>query len=274
MGNDPKTTKAATKTAKKPKAIGGHSKASCAARAAGLSPKLEAFAQHLALHDNQTEAYEAVYKPKGKSRPNIGANASRLVDRYPEVLERVLELRREMARVAKEQFGLDAAWVLRRLHEEAVADIAAIYGDDGKLRPVNEWPEVFRTGLVNGIDTEIRTDANGGSAISTKLRFSDRIKRIEMIGRHVDVQAFLDRKDSGKKDATTTPVSATLEFIAAIVGVRADRPSPEPVQDGPVLPGAVCAEPALAGASVAVRALPRSAVGAERVPGPLGERAQ
>ena len=137
-----------------------------AAKACGLPPKLEAFAQHLALHDNQTEAYVVSHEARAKnlSRSACRTEASKLA-REPEVAERVNELRLEMARVAKEQFELDAAWVLRRLHEEVTADIAALYDESGnKLLPVHEWPEVFRTGLVNGIDTELRTDAEGGTS--------------------------------------------------------------------------------------------------------------
>jgi phage terminase small subunit len=92
-----------------------------------------------------------------------------------------------------EQIGIDAAWVLKRLVDEADADLADLYDGDGSLRPVHEWPDIWRKGLVAGLDVEeIRAD---GAVIGhvRKLKLSDRIKRIELIGKHVDVQAFREQ---------------------------------------------------------------------------------
>ena len=92
-----------------------------------------------------------------------------------------------------ERTKIDADWVLTRLAAEAEADIADLYADDGSLLPVHEWPEIWRKGLVAGIDVEeIREE---GVTVGTvrKLKLSDRIKRIELIGKHVNVQAFKDQ---------------------------------------------------------------------------------
>ena len=92
-----------------------------------------------------------------------------------------------------ERTEVDADWVLRRLADEAEADIADLYDEQGSLRPVHEWPLIWRQGLVAGIDVEeIRED---GKTVGTvrKLKLSDRIKRIELIGKHVTVQAFREQ---------------------------------------------------------------------------------
>jgi phage terminase small subunit len=81
---------------------------------------------------------------------------------------------------------IDAAWVLTRLAAEADADFNDLYDDEGKLKPVKDWPKIWRQGLVAGIKTQVSED--GVAIIDVKL--SDRIRRLELIGKHVKVNAF------------------------------------------------------------------------------------
>jgi phage terminase small subunit len=81
---------------------------------------------------------------------------------------------------------IDAAWVLERLAAEADADFNDLYDDEGRLKPVKEWPKIWRQGLVAGIKTQVSED--GVAIIDVKL--SDRIRRLELIGKHVRVNAF------------------------------------------------------------------------------------
>lgn len=92
-----------------------------------------------------------------------------------------------------ERTKIDADWVLIRLAEEANADIADLYAEDGSLRPVHDWPEIWRKGLVAGIDVEEIREEGVAIGVVRKLKLSDRIKRIELIGKHVNVQAFKDQ---------------------------------------------------------------------------------
>lgn len=85
---------------------------------------------------------------------------------------------------------IDAAWVLKRLAAEAEADIADLYGDDGQLLPVREWPLIWRQGLVAGVDIEEISVEGVKMGEVKKIRLSDRVKRLELIGKHVRVNAF------------------------------------------------------------------------------------
>ncbi|WP_244529164.1 terminase small subunit [Mesorhizobium muleiense] len=101
----------------------------------------------------------------------------------------------DAARVERSQeTKIDAAWVLTRLAAEAVADIADIYDDDGQLLPVKEWPLIWRQGLVQGVDVEELFDGYGKErtqiGVVRKVKLSDRVRRIELIGKHVGVKAF------------------------------------------------------------------------------------
>ncbi len=94
--------------------------------------------------------------------------------------------------------GIDADWVLRRLAQDATADLAEIYADNGGLKPVKEWPMAWRTGLVVGVETvqeRYGADAEGNPVFATvrKVKLLDRSRLLEMIGKHIEVGAFRER---------------------------------------------------------------------------------
>lgn len=93
--------------------------------------------------------------------------------------------------------AIDAAWVLKRLADEAVADLGDLMADDGSLKAIHEWPLIWRQGLVAGIEVEDLFEGRGEDREKIgrihKVKLSDRIKRLELIGKHVGVQAFKER---------------------------------------------------------------------------------
>ena len=186
--------------------------------APGLTPEDEAFAQHFALHAQQIDAYIHAFKPKSSNRRSIACMAVRRLKSHPKIVERVAELREEAARLAKEAFGVDAKWILKRLIDEVEADISDLLDEGNKVKPASTWPEVWRRGLVSGIDIETTVTEDGESVSVSKIRISDRVRRIELLGRHVDVRAFIDRKEVVKQDASTLPISATDDLIEGISG--------------------------------------------------------
>lgn len=93
---------------------------------------------------------------------------------------------------------IDADWVLKRLAQDATADLADLYDENGNLRPVKDWPMCWRTGLVAGVETAQErdgADADGNPTFVTvrKVKLLDRTKLVELIGKHVDVGAFRER---------------------------------------------------------------------------------
>jgi phage terminase small subunit len=93
-----------------------------------------------------------------------------------------------------QQTKIDAQWVLKRLAAEAEADIADLYDDDGNLLPVAEWPLIWRQGLVQGIEVEELFEGRGADRVHIgrlrKIKLDSRVKRIELIGKHIGVNAF------------------------------------------------------------------------------------
>lgn len=103
---------------------------------------------------------------------------------------------------------IDADWVLRRLAAEAEADLSHLFDSGGNLLPVDEWPKVFRTGLVTGFETVHETEGSGEDKrrmLVRKVKLQDRSKTIEMIGKHVDIQAWRERLEhTGKNGGPIT----------------------------------------------------------------------
>ena len=100
---------------------------------------------------------------------------------------------------------IDADWLLTRLAAEAEADIADLYDPSGALKPVHLWPEIWRKGLVGGLDVQQQWAYEYGEQIPggviNKIKLSDRVKRLELIGKHVGVNAFQERVSVGVDDA-------------------------------------------------------------------------
>lgn len=161
----------------------------------------ERFAQELAKGESQSAAYVvAGYKPDDGAASRLSGNVK--------VRARVTELQ---ARAA-EKAVVDAAWVLKRLADEATADVGDLYTDDGRIKPVHEWPLIWRQGLVAGLEVETIGEGIGHL---TKVKLSDRIKRIELIGKHVGVQAFKEKiEHSGEIKHIVDLSDETLAAIA------------------------------------------------------------
>ncbi|MDY7525369.1 terminase small subunit [Sphingomonas sp. 10B4] len=97
---------------------------------------------------------------------------------------------------------INADWLLTRLAQEVEADIADLYDEAGRVKAVKDWPIIWRTGLVAGLDVE---SVGGGAGTIVKMKLSDRVKRLELIGKHIDVQAFKERVDHTSSDGSMTP---------------------------------------------------------------------
>lgn len=107
---------------------------------------------------------------------------------------------------------IDADWLLARLAQEVDADQAELYDTKGQLKSIHEWPMVWRKGLVAGMDVD-EIKGEGGSVIgyTRKIKVSDRLKRLELIGRHISVGAFVDKHQhtgADGKDLMPAPPSA------------------------------------------------------------------
>lgn len=175
-----------------------------------LNPQRRRFVEEYLVDLNGTEAAIRA----GYSRRSAKAQASQLLA-VPEVQAAVSEA--QASRSARTK--IDAEWVLKRLADEAEADVADLYDESGALKPVKDWPLIWRKGLIVGMDVEEIREDGVVVGVIRKPRFSDRTKRIELIGKHVGVQAF--REQLGVGDPSGGPLK--IETIRRVIVDPANR---------------------------------------------------
>ncbi|QYH18026.1 terminase small subunit [Enterobacter sp. DNB-S2] len=152
---------------------------------AKLTDKQELFAREFIVDLNATQAaIRAGYSEK--SSRNQGARMMANDD----ILDRIAELKAER----NEQVGVDAAYVLRRLTEIDQMDVIDILLANGELKPIKDWPKVWRTTL-SGMDVVEMASADS-AALLKKIKWPDKVKNLELLGKHVTVQAFKEQVSS------------------------------------------------------------------------------
>lgn len=122
---------------------------------------------------------------------------------------------------------IDADHVLRRLAEQDAADLADIIADDGTVKPISQWPAVWRRGLVAGIEVVTFGNAEKGLGEITKLKLADRMKNLELMGRHTAVGAWRDKvelmgKDGGPVQVQVSAHELTDDELARIAAGSAE----------------------------------------------------
>lgn len=96
------------------------------------------------------------------------------------------------------RLNIDADYVLQRLVEIDQMDILDIMTGQGVIKPVDEWPKVWRQSLVSMDVTELfegKGDQKTLVGLLKKIKWPDKLKNLELIGKHQKVGAFSERRD-------------------------------------------------------------------------------
>ncbi|MBK6262498.1 terminase small subunit [Citrobacter youngae] len=162
---------------------------------AKLTDKQELFAREFIVDLNATQAAIRA----GYSAKTAQEQSSRLLSNVM-VQSRIGELKADR----NEQVGVDAAYVLRRLTEIDQMDVLDILLANGELKPIKDWPKVWRTTL-SGMDV-VEMAAADSAAILKKIKWPDKVKNLELLGKHVTVQAFKEQTSTEITGANGGPV--------------------------------------------------------------------
>lgn len=153
-----------------------------------LTAMQEAYAQeYTKCPENQTQA--AI---NAGFSPNTAAVKASVMMRDERIQKRIAELMEER----NKRLRVSADYVLLRLVEIDQMDVIDILNDDMSIKPVSEWPKVWRqylTGFELADMFEGRGDEKELIGILKKIKWPDKVKNLELIGKHVDVNAFKER---------------------------------------------------------------------------------
>ena len=178
---------------------------------AELNQRQEMFCREYIKDLNGTQAaIRAGYSPRTADRM-----AYELLKK-PEIQAFVLQSKAERV----EEVKVDANYVLKRLIEIDEMDVADILDDGGDFLPIRKWPKTWRTTL-SGLDIAI-INSGDTEAIIKKIKWPDKVKNLELLGKHIGVGAFSEKVDHTSSDGSMSPAKPTraeiLEAQKAIGG--------------------------------------------------------
>lgn len=166
-----------------------------------LTDKQDMFCREYLIDLNATQAAIRAGYSENTARKIGSENLSK-----PDIQNRIAELKVQR----NEQVNIDAAYVLRRLVEIDHMDVLDILLSNGELKPIKDWPKTWRTTL-SGMDvTEMAGDAAG---LLKKIKWPDKVKNLELLGKHIDVSAFKENIDHKSSDGSMTPKPTIIQLI-------------------------------------------------------------
>lgn len=170
-----------------------------------MTPKQEAFVREYLIDLNATKAAIRA----GYSETTAYSIGQENLNK-PEIAAAISEAQADRA----ERTQINADYVLNRLVEIDNMDVLDIVDDKLNLKPVHQWPRVWRR-YLSGFDVaemfEGRGEEREMTGILKKIKWPDKVKNLELLGKHVGVQAFKDRVEhTGEVSINVTPEDAGL----------------------------------------------------------------
>lgn len=170
-----------------------------------LTDKQEMFCREYLIDLNATQAaIRAGYSVKTANR-TASENLSK-----PDIQNRIAELKNKR----NVEVDINAAYVLRRLVEIDQMDVADILRPDMSFKPIPEWPDAWRR-YISSVDLAEMFEGAGDerelAGVLKKIKWPDKLKNLELLGKHVDVQAF---REQVKADHTVETLSSLMDELS------------------------------------------------------------
>lgn len=166
-----------------------------------LTDKQDTFCREYLIDLNATQAaIRAGYSEKTANR-TASENLSK-----PDIQSRIAELKAQR----NDLVGINANYVLNRLVEIDQMDVLDILTSTGELKPITQWPKVWRTTL-SGLDVIEMAAEGNTTALLKKIKWPDKVKNLELIGKHIDVQAF---REQVKTEHVVESISELMDSLS------------------------------------------------------------
>lgn len=154
-----------------------------------LTPKQKRFVQEYLIDLNATQAaIRSGYSPRTARK-----QASRLLTNVD-----IQEAISAAKQARNKRLEADSDYVLQRLLGIDQMDIVDILNDNGTLKAVKDWPLIWRQ-YISFMDVSEVFEGSGDERDSIgmlkKIRWPDKLKNLELLGKHVNIQAFKEKKD-------------------------------------------------------------------------------
>lgn len=152
-----------------------------------LTPKQQAFVLEFLVDLNASQAAIRA----GYARKGVNAASYALMQR-PHVAAAI----KEAMEARNQRTKVDADYVLNRLTEIDQMDLLDILDDDMSIKPLSKWPKVWRQSL-SAFDIAEMFEGVGKErdmvGLMKKIKWPDKVKNLELLGKHVNVNAFRDQ---------------------------------------------------------------------------------
>lgn len=129
----------------------------------------------------------------------------------------------ELKTLRSERTAINADYVLNRHHDIDQLDVLDILDDNHGLKPIREWPKAWRIS-VSGIEISELFEGRGEDrehiGFLKKIKMPDKIKNLELLGKHVDVSAYTKTEDLNDE---APPLNITFEVRDAVHDVNITR---------------------------------------------------
>ncbi len=90
-----------------------------------------------------------------------------------------------------QRVNLSADYVMQRLVAIDQMDILDIFCDNGQIKPLSDWPLVWRQSIAAFEVIELNAQENETVMIK-RIRLPDKLRNLELLGRHSSISAWIN----------------------------------------------------------------------------------
>lgn len=168
-----------------------------------LDDRREKFCQEYIKTLNATQAAITA----GYAEASARVQGSRLL-----IQDNITRRLNELKEKRSERAAIDANTVILELLNIARVDIAQIYDEKGKLKPIHEIPENVRR-AISGIETVENIDDGELIGETKKIRFWDKNRALELLGKHLELFTDKIRHEMDLSHKSVEELQAELKML-------------------------------------------------------------